>query len=498
MTQHSMMFGILDQKLQWIKDQTKQLHKVADNLCNKVFEETTEVLKNTDTNKNQLREINLKLDGLFDFLTEKCRLIDDAAHDGFFENGKVVNEACEPQLSSFKMNKRYSEAETIKIVNRLEVLEEAVSSLRSGQQHLSMLQVESEKKLTTKFHGIDNESQQIQERLKNCEEMGKNISTDLTTLIYIPIVLKNIQNETQEMAQKIEQQEAKLTEILQFNVVIQTNKMSIDDLVLKAERLCISLSDLSSFQEKERERLSKIKNELTTVQTFVSINKTDLDQKLKAITEQYELMKHVLLKKVENLERLREILNLNSQSKRSKKTVVQSLDAGVEEFQCKQDSPLSCELRLIKQRILGLENRYIFAPVGFTAYLDETIAVKKGEFLTSYLKNVTFNPGNHFDQETCRFTAPIDGMYLIALTLWQRNKGKIGVKIRKSLHYPGLITGTEKPENIGKVFTESANTSSCGVCLTHMREGDTIDVCIIQLVGIPLLSSATCLTCFLV
>ncbi|XP_059164345.1 uncharacterized protein LOC131947214 [Physella acuta] len=154
------------------------------------------------------------------------------------------------------------------------------------------------------------------------------------------------------------------------------------------------------------------------------------------------------------------------------------------------------EMNSVQRQVTDLENHCLF-PVGFTAYIKDAITPKMHTLLNGF-DNIKYNLSGSFDPSTGIFTAPTDGMYVVSLTIGQAGEGAIGARIDQVLKYPGVLSGDEKPIMIGEVWTTVDNTSSCMVCVVHMRTGDTVCITTVHVSGAAKCNALSCFSCFLV
>ncbi|XP_059161479.1 chromosome partition protein Smc-like [Physella acuta] len=247
----------------------------------------------------------------------------------------------------------------------------------------------------------------------------------------------------------------------QDNKVKELNK-EIESLKEKESKSNKTLEKLSLDMKEYENNLLKISKEMQdhadTTESITQEIKRHSDQmstlqeesyKIKLNTstqiEKHSLMYKLLQQRLMPIDKLIQIFNQNLETREKRITKLENIEDAI--------SKLSKDLNLIESRVC---NRY-----ACYVQLDEHTPVSHGSIISTFYEVREYN-GQHFNQTTGKFVSPHDGLYLVCVTLNEREDKQIIVGVRA------------RDEWFTTIEVKCANTSAAESVVVDMKKGQEL------------------------
>ncbi|XP_059161481.1 paramyosin-like [Physella acuta] len=176
----------------------------------------------------------------------------------------------------------------------------------------------------------------------------------------------------------------------------------------KLHKLNIEMNDHTDKTASIKKEIKRLSDLMAALQEESS--KTILNTSTQI--EKHNVMYKLPQQRLMPIDKLIQVFNKNLETREERKTRVQNIEDAI--------SKLSKDLNLIESRVC---NRY-----ACYVRLDEPTPVSTGSIISTFGKVREYN-GQHFNQTTGKFVSPHDGLYLVCVTLHEREDKLIRVGV---------------------------------------------------------------------
>ncbi|XP_059166226.1 uncharacterized protein LOC131948632 [Physella acuta] len=278
------------------------------------------------------------------------------------------------------------------------------------------------------------------------------------------------------------------------NLNVQADKLTHDQNV-HGEKI----SSLEAKDEEKSKVLDKMEVRLQKEEKESFNLKKSLEEKFDLNGRGIEDL-NVRLKKVEEMWSDRELKNVRKMEDKlqrmeaERKKDVYYLSESVEKIHSRLDTMATTE-NSITTRILNLEKRHK-RPLGFTAKLSVSFSTPIKRAVIRDFTDIVVNKGDHYQPQTGEFIAPVEGLYVVALSHRQWQDGEIWLVVLMTPN-PGPNGGKDKV--VCETKTDVNRTSSCGYSAVWMNPGDKVWVSVRNVKGTDVwIDAPSSFSCFLV
>ncbi|KAI8776089.1 uncharacterized protein LOC106073032 [Biomphalaria glabrata] len=217
----------------------------------------------------------------------------------------------------------------------------------------------------------------------------------------------------------------------------------------------------------------QLKYKVDLLEQELSRNYTKIQEVKQQCCEVYQLFETRLV----HFEKLKESLNQVIMESAFNKTKITELEKDIK----------SLKILVPKMKI---------STVGFTAYFNEPIKLLKQDVVLTGFKDVRVNEQDGFNPDSGYFTAPVNGVYAVSVTLCQMSTGYLEASVIHYKHSNGQETWVARI--VG--HREVRGNSDTSVTLVLLKKLDRLCVKVTDTgkLNCPTLTDCTSFSCFLI
>ncbi|CAL1537630.1 unnamed protein product [Lymnaea stagnalis] len=278
-----------------------------------------------------------------------------------------------------------------KVLNDVNILKKKVDRV---QKEISALQDNVDKNFDTLHDTHLKFKKKIQERVNEIKEKNADISTNvdysLETLTIVDSRFKKLEEKNEALNVSMNELNQQISS---FRTCSNDALMSVQDLSKSVESTSQHYNEMSNKMNQLELSINHMKSQYTEqFENMSSLNKDKIDDLI-------GLVCHLVAKRLNPIETFREALNKIPITK----------------------SPISLKMDGIESQFVDLSNKIVeieskcrLPNVGFYAW--STFDLDLGPHYLENFSNVWGNYGDHFGSTSGKFTAPLDGLYLMSIS----------------------------------------------------------------------------------
>ncbi|CAL1537639.1 unnamed protein product [Lymnaea stagnalis] len=414
---------IINQQLEILKEESNSVKDGIDEFMNGAQKEVDSWVNGGHVNQTTCAEMSNQIQQNISFLIAKSAELSEQQTNGINQNqasprtpiasksGKVQTDTkrCSEEAvdeSGISAGEKTSHV----LAMRLAVLEEALFSLKKTTEQVQQKQEHLDKVLKVVSAQQENVNKKMEilseSNLKSQNKLQEKIKESET-------ISQTIASNVDHLKETVKQHDVMLNGLADANKSVNTSirEMSkqINSVSNHSNRTSMSIQDLSKSVESTNQNYNEMSNKMNKLENSTnlmsshytkqfenmgSLNKDQVDDLIGMVCQ-------LLAKRLTPLESLNKRLNLeNIKKMKQELSKKESIGTRVEE---------------ISKKLTQIELKLTQPNAGFYAW--KSLHVTEEDFDIQWFDSVECNYGNDFDPQTGIFTAPVNGLYLISISI---------------------------------------------------------------------------------